>query len=156
MPESSLRVVIHNALKEALKERNQLAATTLRLIIAALKDQDIAARGTGNPEGISEDAILQILQKMVKQRHESIAIYEQAGRNELADQEKAEIRVIEQFLPKPLSDAEMEQIIQKTITDLGAQNIKDMGRVMAAIRTSYAGQMDFGKASEIIKNKLNV
>lgn len=151
-----LRSRLTEALKDSLKAKDERAIATLRLILAALKDRDIAARtraGTG-AEGVTEDEILQMLQSMIKQRRESIALYEQGGRLELAQQEADEIEVIQRFLPKQMSDEEVQAAVSGVIADLGAAGLKDMGRVMAALRERFAGQMDFGKASQAVKSQL--
>lgn len=150
----SLREEFQNALKESLKSGDKRRSGTVRLIVAALKDKDIAARGKGNQNGIDETEILQMMQSMIKQRQESITMYEQGGREELATQEREEIAVIETFLPKQLSDAEVADIISHTISRIGASSVKDMGKVMAELRGQYAGQMDFTKASNTVKERL--
>ncbi len=149
-----LREQFPGALKSALKDKDERAVSTLRLIIAALKDRDIAARGKGNADGVDEDEILQMLQTMVKQRRESIIMYEKGGRLELAEQEREEITIIERFLPTQLDDAAIEAAVDQTIADVGAEGIKEMGAVMGALRANFAGQMDFGKASAIVKARL--
>lgn len=149
-----IRELLPDALKSAQKEKDARAVSTLRLIVAALKDRDIAARVKGNPDGISDEEILQMLQTMVKQRRESIAMYEKGGRLELAEQEAEEITIIERFLPEQLDADATEAAVEKTITDLGATGLKDMGSVMGALRDNYAGQMDFGRASGIAKVRL--
>ena len=143
------------ALKAALKDKNDRAVSTLRLIMAALKDRDIAARSKGNMDGIPENEILQMLQSMVKQRRESITMYENGGRLELAEQEGEEIAIIQRFLPQQLDEAATKAAVEKTITDIGAGGLKDMGAVMGALRENYAGQMDFGKVSAIVKARLS-
>lgn len=148
------RTRLNEALKEAMRAKNPRAVSTLRLILAALKDRDIAARGRGVTDGIDEEEILSMLQTMIKQRREAISLYEQGGRLELAEQEREEIVIIETFLPKQFNDAEVREVVTKVIADIGAASIKDMGRTMAELRTRYAGQMDFGKASGYVKEKL--
>ena len=128
--------------------------STVRMILAGLKDRDIAARGQGNTAGISEDEIKRLLQGMVKQRRESIALYEQGNRSELADQEREEIAVIESFLPRQMDEAEIESIVKAVIAEVGATGVKDMGKVMAALRERHAGAMDFSRASAIVKKSL--
>ncbi|MEK9707928.1 MAG: GatB/YqeY domain-containing protein, partial [Alphaproteobacteria bacterium] len=123
--------------------------------MAALKDRDIAARSKGNMDGIPEDEILQMLQTMVKQRRESISMYEKGGRLELAEQEGEEIAIIQRFLPEQLDEAATKAAVDKTIADIGAGGLKDMGAVMGALRENYASQMDFGKASAIVKARLS-
>ncbi|MBO23111.1 MAG: glutamyl-tRNA amidotransferase [Rhodospirillaceae bacterium] len=145
---------VPEALSAAVKEKDARAVSTLRLIMAALKDRDIAARSKGNDEGIDEDEILQMLQTMVKQRRDSIAMYEKGGRLELAQQEGEEIAIIERFLPEQLGDEAIETAVDKVIADVGAGGLKDMGAVMGALREGYSGQMDFGKASTIVKSRL--
>jgi len=148
------RTRLSEALKDAMRAKNPRAVSTLRLILAALKDRDIAARGRGVTDGIDEEEILSMLQTMIKQRREAIALYEQGGRLELAEQEREEIGIIETFLPKQFDDAEVREVVAKVIADIGAASIKDMGRTMAELRARYAGQMDFGKASGYVKEKL--
>lgn len=149
-----IREQLPDALKSALKDKDARAVSTLRLIMAALKDRDIAARGKDNSEGIGDDEILQMLQTMVKQRRDSIAMYEKGGRLELAEQEAEEIVIIQRFLPEQLDASATESAVEKTIADLGATGLKDMGAVMGALRDNYAGQMDFGRASGIVKARL--
>jgi len=149
-----LRTQLADALKEAMRSKNERGISTLRLILAALKDRDIAARAKGNYDGISEDEIRGMMQSMIKQRRESIALYEQGGRCELAQQEAEEIAVIESFLPKQLSDEEIERAARDLIAEIGATGIKDMGRTMAAMKQRYAGKMDFSKASGVVKQLL--
>ncbi|MCF8482265.1 MAG: GatB/YqeY domain-containing protein [Rhodospirillum sp.] len=150
-----LRSQLTDALKEAMRAKDQTTLSTVRLILAALKDRDICARGNGNPDGIGDEEILGMLQSMVKQRRESIGMYEQGGRLELAEQEANEITVIERFLPAQMAEADLAAAVDATIADLGAEGLKDMGRVMAALKERYAGQMDFGKAGSLAKAKLN-
>lgn len=149
-----MREELNQALKDAMRAKDSNAIATLRLILAALKDRDIAARAKGQPEGISEEEILVMLQTMVKQRRESITMYEQGGRLELAESERAEIEVIERFLPKQLSEQEMGEAVDALIAELGAGSLKEMGNVMGELRSRYAGRMDFGKASALVKQKL--
>jgi len=149
-----LRQQINDALKDAMRRKDETAVSTLRLILAAVKDRDIAARSKGNTEGISEDELLNLLQTMVKQRRESIALYEQGGRLDLAEQEQAEIVVIQRFLPQQLDEEETRAAVAQVIDELGATGIKDMGRIMATLRDRYAGQMDFARASGIVKAQL--
>jgi uncharacterized protein YqeY len=149
-----LRTELNDALKQALKSRDHGAAATLRLVLAALKDRDIAARGEGNAEGIGDDQIRQMLQKMVRQSREAAETYDKAGRGDLAEKERQEIAVIERFLPKQLGEAETRKAVEATIAELGAESIKDMGRVMTRLREQYAGRMDFSKASAVAKDRL--
>ena len=149
-----LRTRLSDTLKSSMKERNERSVSTLRLILAALKDQDIAARGKGNKEGLSDDQILSLLQSMIKQRRDSIKLYEQGGRMELAQREAEEIAVIEEFLPEQMSDDEMAIVITGIIGEVGAESLKDMGKAMGALKEQYAGQMDFAKASAMVKERL--
>ena len=148
-----LRSELKEALNSAMKGRELRAVSTIRLILAALKDRDIAARSKGNMEGISDAEILSLLQSMVKQRRESAELYEKGGRPELAQQEMEEIGVIHRFMPAQMSEDEMRAAIAQLVTDLGASSIKDMGRIMAALRERYAGRMDFAKAGALIKEQ---
>ncbi len=149
-----LRNRFSEELKESLKAKDQRATSTLRMILAALKDRDIAARGRGNRDGIGEDEVLQMLQSMVKQRRESIEAYKKGARPDLVAQEEEEIVVIERYLPQQLGEAEAGAVVTALIGELGAASIKDMGRVMAALKERYAGQMDMAKASGIVKQQL--
>lgn len=149
-----LRERFTETLKRAMKDKDALAVSTVRLVIAKLKEQDIEARGKGKAEGIGETEIQQMLQGMIKQRRESITLYEQGGRPELAEKERGEIAIIERFLPKQLTDAELEAGVKETIAAVGAVGIKDMGRTMAALRERYAGQIDNAKASQVVKRLL--
>ncbi|MCP5368359.1 MAG: GatB/YqeY domain-containing protein [Hyphomicrobiales bacterium] len=149
-----LRNKLKEALKESMKTKDERSVSTVRLILAALKDRDITARGKGNVEGIPDDEILGLLQSMIKQRRESIALYEKGGRPELARQEAEEITVIERFLPAQMGEAEMTDAITTLIVELEAKNLKDMGRTMAALKERYAGKMDFAKASAMVKSHL--
>lgn len=149
-----LRTRLTEALKEAMRARNQRAVSTLRLILAALKDRDIAARAHGVTDGIPDTEILAMLQTMIKQRREAITLYEQGGRLELAEQEREEIAVIEQFLPRQLDDDEVKDAVGAVIREVGASGLKDMGRVMAELRARYSGQMDFAKASGVVRAAL--
>lgn len=149
-----LRSELNDALKQALKSKDQATAATLRLVLAALKDRDIAARSDGSTDGISDDQIQQMLQKMVRQSREAAETYDQAGRGDLADKERHEITVIERFLPRQLDEGETREAVERTIEELGAASIKDMGRVMARLREQYSGRMDFSKASAMAKERL--
>lgn len=154
-----LRDQLNHALKDAMKVKDMRRTATLRLILAALKDRDIAARTGDRPAsdqpGISDDEIMQMLQTMVRQRRDSIALYEQGGRQELADQEREEIAIIEGFLPRQMSDDEIRSAVKGLVQELGASSVKDMGRVMGQVKARYAGQMDFAKASAIVKEVLS-
>ncbi|MEM7223034.1 MAG: GatB/YqeY domain-containing protein [Pseudomonadota bacterium] len=149
-----LRARLNDDLKDAVKSKDKLAVSTLRLVLAALKDRDIAARAKGNCDGVDDQEILQLLQKMIKQRRESIAAYDQGGRSDLVERESGEIEVIERFLPKQMDEAEVGQAIEQTITELEAASIKDMGKVIAALKSQYPGRMDFSKASQLVKQRL--
>ena len=149
-----MRAELNDALKAAMRTKDACAVSTLRLILAALKDRDIAARSQGQTDGVGDDEILDMLQKMVRQRRDSIALYEQGGRRDLAEKEAAEIEVIERFLPKQLGEAETAEAVDKAIEEIGAESIKDMGRIMAALKERYAGRMDFAKASGLVKERL--
>ncbi len=142
------------ALKTALKNKDQTATATIRLMLAALKDRDIAARGQGKADGIDESEILSMLQSMIKQRQESAKTYCDAGREELAEREEAEIEVIQGFMPTQLSDEDVNAAIAKIVEETGASDIKDMGKVMGVLKSQYAGQIDMGKASGMVKAKL--
>jgi uncharacterized protein YqeY len=149
-----LRARFNESLKAAMKAHDARAVSTLRMVLSSLKNRDIAARDKGNTAGIDDAEINQMLQGMIKQRRESIALYEQGKRPELAAQEAAEIAVIEGFLPKQLSDAELDEAAKAAIAATGAASAKDMGRVMAALREKHAGEMDFAKASGAAKRLL--
>jgi len=149
-----LRQNLNEALKAAMLGKDALTVSTVRLILAALKDRDIAARPKGVADGIPDEDILSMLQGMVKQRRESIALYEQGGRPELAQKEAGEIAIIERFLPERMSEAEMNKAIAATLAEVGAKGLKDMGRAMAALKERYAGRMDFTRASAIVKQQL--
>lgn len=150
-----LRTRLNDTLKESLKARDARASGTLRLILAALKDRDIAARERDVGDGIAEQEILQMLESMIKQRRDSIALYEQGGRLELAEQEQEEIRIIEQFLPERMDQKAVEAAVTEVIKSLGASGLKDMGRVMAALKSQFTGQMDFAQASQLVKSMLS-
>lgn len=149
-----IRETINTAMKDAMRAKESGRLGTLRLINAAIKDRDIAVRAEGNLDGVTSDDIMSILAKMVKQRQDSATIYEEAGRLELAEQERSEITVIEEFLPKQLSEDEVKAAVQSAIKDTGAESIRDMGKVMGALKGAYAGQMDFGKAGGVVKQLL--
>ncbi len=150
-----LRASIQNATKAAMKAKEAERLSTLRLIGAAIKDREIAARSEGGEDaGLSDADLLAILGKMVKQRQESARAYEEGGRLELAEKELAEITVIQEFLPRQLSAEEAASAIDKVIVDIGADSVRDMGRVMGELRNRYMGQMDFGAAGPMVKEKL--
>ena len=148
-----MRETIANALKDALKARDACRVSTLRLIQATLKDRDIANRGAGKAP-VETDELLQILAKMIKQREESAKIFAENGRPELAAQEREEIAVIKGFLPEQLSDERVKDLIAGIIAEIGAQGLRDMGKVMAVLKERYPGQMDFARASGVVKELL--
>lgn len=150
-----LRAELSNALKEAMKGKDACTVSTVRLILAALKDRDIAARDKGNKTGVADDDILGLMQSMIRQRRDSIELYEKGKRPELAQKESDEIKVIERFLPKQLGEEEMTAAVEAVTKELGVASLKDMGRTMAALRERYAGQMDFSKASALVKARLS-
>jgi uncharacterized protein YqeY len=152
-PESPMREKITEDLKVAMKAGDRATVDALRLINAALKDKDIEARGAGKT--LSEDDVLALLQKMIKSRQESLDIYEKAGRTDLADKEKSEIAVISRYLPQQLSEAEVAEAVKAAIAEAGATSIKDMGKVVAALKAKYTGRMDFAKASAAVKAALS-
>ena len=148
-----MRDTIANALKDALKARDACRVSTLRLIQATLKDRDIANRGAGKGP-VENDELLQILAKMIKQREESAKIFAENGRPELAAQEREEITVIQSFMPEQLSDEKVRELIAGVIAEIGAQGLRDMGKVMGVLKERYPGQMDFAKASGLVKELL--
>ena len=148
-----LRDKINDSVKTAMKAQDKLRLGTLRLMNAAIKNADIEAERSG--KSLAEDELLSLLQKMIKQRQESVDIYEKGGRKELADQERGEIEVIKGFLPQQMSEAEAKAAIAAVIKDTGAAGMKDMGKVMAALKERHAGKMDFGKASGLVKGLLS-
>lgn len=149
-----LREDLSEALKKAQKAKEVRRVSTLRLILAALKDRDIAARGGGRGEGLPDEEILGMLQTMIRQRREAIKLYEQGGRLELAGQEQEEIEIIQEYLPRQLSEDEIATAVASVIEEVGASALKDMGKIMSALRDRYSGQMDFGRASKIAKQRL--
>jgi len=151
----SLRDRLSVSLKDAMKAKDATRLMTLRLINAAIKDRDIDARSEGVDSGVSDHDLLAILGKMVKQRQESARAYEEGGRLELAEKEWAEIVIIEEFLPRQLSEQEVEQAIADAIAASGANSIRDMGKVMGALKSKYTGQLDFGKVGGMVKAQLS-
>ena len=149
-----LRTRLDEGLKQAMRARDECATSTMRLILAALKDRDIAERGKGNANGLNQEQILAMLRSMIKQRHESIRLYEQGGRTDLAKREANEIAVIEQFLPPLMDEAAVEQAVAAVIAETGAATLKDMGRVMALLKERFPGQMDFARAGALMKARL--
>jgi len=150
-----LRARVTTAVKEAMKAKATERLATLRLISAAIKDRDIAARAEGNDQGVDDTEVLAILDTMVKQRRESAKSYEEGGRLDLAEQELGEIDVIKEFLPKALNDSEVESAIDEAVAEVGADSIRDTGRVMGALKAKYMGQMDFGAVGSIVKARLS-
>ena len=148
-----LRDKINDSVKTAMKAQDKPRLSTLRLVNAGIKNAEIEAERAGKT--LSDNDILGLMQKMIKQRQESVAIYEQGGRKELADQERAEIEVIKGFLPQQMSEAEAKAAIAAVIKETGASGMKDMGKVMAALKERHAGRMDFGKASGLVKAQLS-
>lgn len=149
-----LRTRVSAALKQAMKDKSADRLSTLRLINAAIKDKDIAARADGNDEGVGDDAILAILGKMAKQRQESARAYEEGGRLDLAERERNEITIIEEFLPRQLSAVEVAAAVDAAVEEIGAESIRDMGKVMGLLKAKYTGQMDFGKVGPMVKDRL--
>ena len=149
-----MRERIATALKDAMKLKEQERLSTLRLINAAIKDREIALRGTGDGGSVGDAEVLAILGKMVKQRQESARAFEEGGRLELAEKELGEVRVIEEFLPRQLEAEEVSEAIDKAIAKVGASSIRDMGRVMGELKAKYTGQMDFGAVGPMVKDKL--
>ena len=150
----SLRTKIEKKLESSLKERNKSKISTLRLILAAIKDRDIAIRTIDNREGIKDEYIIQLLKKMIKQRNESIEIYKKNNRDDLLEIEKGEIEIISTFLPKQLDDAETIKICKETIQSIKAQGPKDIGKVMEAIKKKYANVLNFSKVGSLVKEIL--
>ena len=149
-----LRIKISDELKTAMKAGDKLRVSTLRLVASAIKDRDIQNRTAGPDSGVNDAQIVEVMAKMVKQRQESVAMYEQGGRPELAQQERSEIDIIQSFMPKQLSEAEVKSVVAAVIQETGAQSVKDMGKVMAGLKAKYAGQMDMAKAGAVVKSLL--
>ena len=149
-----MRQAFRDRLREAMKARDSRTVSTVRLILAGLKDRDVAERGQGNPDGLSESEIQRMLQAMIKQRRESIGLYEQGNRPDLANQENEEIAVIESFLPRQLDEGEIEAAVKAAIGEVGAATLKDMGKVMAALRERHAGVIDLGRAGAVVRRLL--
>ncbi len=150
-----LRTRVSTALKHAMKNKEAGRLSTLRLINAAIKDKDIAARAEGNDDGVGDVEVLAILGKMSKQRMESARAYEEGGRLDLAEREREEVVVIEEFLPQQLNDAETEKAVDAAIDSVGAESIRDMGKVMGILKSKYTGQLDFGKVGPMVKDRLS-
>jgi hypothetical protein len=150
-----LRDTLNAALKEAMKAGDKARLSTLRLMTAAIKDKDIASRTEGHDSAVTPDTgLIELFAKMVKQRQESIAVYEQGGRPELAEKEREEIAVIQSYMPKQMSEDEARAAVAAVIAAVGASSVKDMGKVMAELKAKYAGQMDMAKAGAIVKSLL--
>ena len=149
----TLRDNINNAVKDAMRAKDERKLSTLRMVNSTIKNADIDARGQSKPP-LSDGDILSVLQKMIKQRQESVELYDKGGRAELAEQERAEIAIIEAYLPQQMSEDDVKAAISAEISAMGAVGIKDMGKVIAALKAKYAGQMDFGKASGLVKAAL--
>lgn len=149
-----LRDRLNESLKEALLAKEELAVSTIRLVLAALKDRDIAERSKGNVAGIGENDIAALLQSMVRQRQDSIEMYVQGGRTDLAAREEQEIQVIQRFLPPQMTAEDTSRVVDEVVDEVGATSLKDMGRIMGILRERYAGQMDFTKASTFVKGRL--
>ncbi|MEP4191138.1 MAG: GatB/YqeY domain-containing protein [Sneathiella sp.] len=150
-----LRTKLKDSLKEAMKSKNKRKTSTLRLILATLKDRDIAGRDKGSEDGINDEEILQMLTTMVRQRRESNKAYEEGGRIDLATSEKEEIEIISEYLPKQFGEVETKKAVEETIAEIGAEGLKDMGKTMGALKAKYAGRMDFSKANAFVKATLS-
>lgn len=152
--EHNMRDKISAALKQAMRDKATDRLSTLRLINAAIKDRDIALRGEGREDGVSDDEVLAILGKMSKQRIESARAYEEGGRIDLAERERSEIEVIEEFLPRQLDEGEVAKAVDSAISEAGAESIRDMGTVMGILKSRYTGRMDFGRIGPMVKDRL--
>ena len=150
-----LREELNNALKLAMKSQDKSSVGTIRLVLASIKDQDIAARGDGNLDGISDAQVLVLLQTMVKQRNESARLYEDGGRYDLAEQEKEEIQIIRRFTPRQLEVLEVESVVREIIKEIDMQDLKDMGKIMGTLKQKYSDSIDFSKVNIIVKGLLN-
>jgi uncharacterized protein YqeY len=150
-----LRRDLNDALKAAMKAKDRTSVSTLRLILAALKDRDIAAREGGNTDGISEPEVLALLQQMVRQREDAIALYDKGDRPDLAEREQDEIDVIRRFLPQPLDELETRTAVADVIAQLEVTSVRDMGRAMAELKQRYPGRMDFARASAMVREQLS-
>jgi len=151
----ALRERLNDQLKDSMRAKNQKRVSTLRMVLAAIKDKDIAARTEANREGVPDDEVLLLLAKMIKQREESATAFESGGRPELAASEREEIAIIREFMPQQMSEEDSRLAAQAAIAELGAGSMKDMGKVVAALKERYAGQMDFAQASSMVKNLLS-
>lgn len=151
-----MRLTINTAMKAAMKDKDTVRLSTLRLVNAAIKERDIALRGSGGDvSGIDDVEIMALLGKMIKQREDSVEQYENGGRLELAEREREEIKIIREFLPEPMKDEDVTQAIEAAISTLGASSLKDMGAVMNALKTEYVGRMDFGAVGKRVKQQLS-
>jgi uncharacterized protein YqeY len=150
----SVRIELNTAMKESMKSRDTVRLNTVRLILAALKDRDIAARTQGQADGIPDSDVMGMLATMVKQRQESSKIYAEAGREDMAEQEDAEIKIVQSFMPEQLSQDKLSEIIDSLVEKTGADSVRDMGKVMGALKSEYAGQIDMTMASGMVKAKL--
>ncbi|VAV87118.1 Transamidase GatB domain protein [hydrothermal vent metagenome] len=150
-----LRDQLTAAMKQAMKDKNKRRLTTIRLILAAIKDRDIAARTDKNASQDEDAVVLEILAKMIKQRKESFVVYEEAGRLELAQQEQEEMEIIAEFQPRQMSDDEIEAVVKDAIAETGASGLKDIGKIMGLLKGKYAGQMDFSRASALARSELS-
>lgn len=150
-----IREKLNDAMKRSMKEKDVVALSTIRLIMAAIKDRDIAVRSEGKTDIISDSDIMRLLQSMIKQRRESVRMYKEGGRDELAAREQEEIRIISEFLPEQMDDAQIRAVGKQAILDTQASGIRDMGKVIGKLKERYAGRMDFAQASHIIKEMLS-
>jgi uncharacterized protein len=150
----SLRQRLNDELKQAMKAAEKLKVSTLRLVNAAIKERDIESRTAGPDSGVGDAQILEVLNRMIKQRQDSLAAFEEAGRQDLAEQERGEIAIIRSFMPAPLGEAETAAAIEAAMAATGASTVKDMGKVMAHLKERYAGRMDFGRVGAAVKAKL--
>ncbi len=150
-----LREQLTDAMKQAMRDKDKRRLTTIRLILAAIKDRDIAARTDKNASQDEDAVVLEILAKMIKQRKESFVVYEEAGRLELAQQEQDEMEIIAEFQPRQMSDDEIEAVVREAIAETGASGLKDIGKIMASLKAEYAGQMDFSRASAMARSELS-
>ncbi|MCF6195688.1 MAG: GatB/YqeY domain-containing protein [Emcibacter sp.] len=150
-----LRDQLTAAMKQAMKDKDKRRLTTIRLILAAIKDRDIAARTDKNASQDEDAVVLEILAKMIKQRKESFVVYEEAGRLELAQQEQEEMEIIAEFQPRQMSDDEIEVVVKDAIAETGASGLKDIGKIMGLLKSKYAGQMDFSRASALVRSELS-
>ena len=151
----SLREKINEQFKIALKSKNKTLVSTLRLVLAAIKERDIAIRTSEKKDVVKDEEIIKVLRRMKKQRHESADLYKKGGRQELLEAEESEIKIIDTFLPKQLSEEETKKICKNAIESLGATSIKDMGKIMGSLKQKYSGLIDFSKANTIVKDMLN-